>query len=78
MTNDDIPLDAARIERAARCLGRRERAVLVLSAAEGLELRAVAERLGLHPAEAERLLADALIKLDAALRREDQVWWRFW
>ena len=78
MANDRQPIDAGRIERAARCLSSREREVLVLSAGENLGLDTVADRLGLSTTEAERLLADALCKLDRALRRQERPWWRFW
>jgi DNA-directed RNA polymerase specialized sigma24 family protein len=67
-----------RIERAARCLTAREREVLVLSASENLGLETVADRLGLSLSEAQRLLADALCKLDRALERQERPWWRFW
>ena len=78
MTKDTYPINAARMRRAARCLGRRERAVLMLSAAQGLDLESVAALLGLDPAEAERLLADAIFKLGQALERDRRPWWRFW
>ncbi len=78
MDLNDRQVDPDLLARAARCLGRRERAVLVLSAAEELALEEVAERLGLDSAEAERLLASALYKLDRALRRLERPWWRFW
>ncbi|HEY5712616.1 MAG TPA: sigma factor-like helix-turn-helix DNA-binding protein [Allosphingosinicella sp.] len=78
MANDRPPIDAGRIERAARCLSPCEREVLVLSASEKLGLDAVAERLGLSAAEARRLLANALCKLDRALERQQRPWWRFW
>lgn len=78
MVNDRQPIDADRIERAARCLSPREREVLVLSASDDLGLEAVAGRLGLSTAEAQRLLADALCKLDRALERQERPWWRFW
>jgi RNA polymerase sigma factor (sigma-70 family) len=78
MVNDRQIMDADRIERAARCLSPREREVLVLSASENLGLEAVADRLGLSLSEAQRLLADALCKLDRALDRQERPWWRFW
>jgi len=78
MVNDRQPIDADRIERAARCLTARERQVLVLSASENLGLETVADRLGLSLSEAQRLLADALCKLDRALERQEGPWWRFW
>lgn len=77
MVNVRQPIDAERIERAARCLSSREREVLVLSASE-IGLETVGERLGLSIAEVERLLADALCKLDRALERQERPWWRFW
>ncbi|HEY5723795.1 MAG TPA: hypothetical protein VIT45_15900 [Allosphingosinicella sp.] len=78
MANDCAPIDAGRIERAARCLSSCEREVLLLSASEKLGLDAVADRLGLSLSEAQRLLADALCKLDRALARQERPWWRFW
>jgi DNA-directed RNA polymerase specialized sigma24 family protein len=78
MDLNQLQVDPVLLARAARCLSRRERAVLVVSASEGLALEAVAARLGLDPAEAERLLANALCKLDRALRRQQRRWWRFW
>lgn len=78
MVNDRPPLNADRLERAARCLTPREREVLVLSASGNLGLEEAADRLGLSIAEAQRLLADALCKLDRALERQKRPWWRFW
>jgi DNA-directed RNA polymerase specialized sigma24 family protein len=78
MSDNPPPIDPDRIERAARCLSRQEREILVLSASQDLRLEAVAKRLRLSPAEAARLLASALCKLDRALRRQERPWWRFW
>jgi DNA-directed RNA polymerase specialized sigma24 family protein len=78
MANEHAPVEADRFERAVHRLSRREREVLVLSASKGLGLKAVAARLGLSAAEAEKLLAAALCKLDRALQREERPWWRFW
>lgn len=78
MDMNDRQVEPDLLARAARCLSRRERAVLVMSAGEGLPLEVVAERLGLDLVEAGRLLADALLKLDRALRRLERPWWRFW
>lgn len=71
-------IDPARVERAARHLTAAQRAVLTLCAAEPGQLDTVAARLGIGVLEAERLLADALCKLDRALEREETPWWRFW
>ena len=78
MAKDRPALSVDRIGRAARCLSPRERELLVLSRPEHLGLEAAARRLGLSPAEAERLLADVLCKLDRALERQERPWWRFW
>jgi len=61
-------IDRDRVRNAARVLSPRERSVLALSAGEELDIKAVAARLGIRPAEAEAALADAIFKLDAALR----------
>ena len=76
MAKDRRPAAAGRIERAARKLRPIEREVLTLSAGEGLCNEAIGERLGISPAAAERLLAQALYKLDRALQPRKQRWWK--
>lgn len=71
-----IPLD--RLQRAVSKLRPSEREVLILSAREGLSNAEIAERLGITSGAAERLLADAIYRLDRALERQEQPWWRFW
>lgn len=61
------PPDLDRVRRAMRRLRPIERAVLTLSAGDGLSNGAVAERLGISAEAAERHLARALCKLDRAL-----------
>ena len=67
-----------RLERAVALLSALERRVLTLSAADGLDNQAIADRLGLSRRDVERLLARALVKLDCALDRDRLPWWRFW
>lgn len=67
-----------RLEQAARSLRRLEREVLILGAREKLSNAEIAERLGISPEAAARLLASALRRLDRALERQKQPWWRFW
>jgi len=67
-----------RLERAASKLRPIEREVLILSAREGLSIGEIAERIGMTPEAAERLLARALCSLDRALERQSRPWWRFW
>ena len=67
-----------RLEEAAKCLRPLEREVLILSARERLSNGEIAERLGISPDAAERLLASALRRLDRALERQERPWWRFW
>lgn len=69
---DTSPIDAARVRKAASCLSVRERAVLALSAAEDLGIKAIAERLGITLGEAESVLADAICKLDRALHGSER------
>jgi RNA polymerase sigma factor (sigma-70 family) len=78
MEKHGLSIDPDRLRRAARTLRRKELQVLVLSASEGLRNEQIAERLGIAPRTAERLLARALCKLDRALERLDRPWWRFW
>ena len=74
----DRPITPERLEKAASSLSPPEREVLVLSARERLSNEEIAVRLGLTVEAAERLLADALCKLDRALERQERPWWRFW
>ena len=72
------PSPDSRVERAAACLSPLEREVLELSAADGLDNEAIADRLGISRRRVERLLARALIKFDRAFDRDRRPWWRFW
>lgn len=78
MASDRPTLTPERLEKAARRLRPIEREVLVLSAHERLSNDQIAGRLGIAPEEAERLLAKAIWRLDRALARQEQPWWRFW
>lgn len=78
MASDRPTLTPERLEQAARSLRPAEREVLILSARERLSNDEIAERLGIAPERAERLLAGALVRLDRALERQDRPWWRFW
>ena len=78
MASDRPALTPERLEKAARSLRAIEREVLVLSARERLSNAEIAERLGITTVAAQRLLADALCKLDRALERQERPWWRFW
>ena len=78
MTKDRPELTPERLEDAAKCLRPSERQVLILSAREGLSNDEIALRLGIEPQAAERLLANALLRLDRALERQERPWWRFW
>jgi len=78
MARDRPTITPARLERAAKRLHSAEREVLVLSARERLSNAEIAERLGISPEAAERLLANALTRLDRALARQELPWWRFW
>jgi RNA polymerase sigma factor (sigma-70 family) len=78
MPSDRSELTPERLEKAVRSLRAIEREVLFLSARERLSNQEVAERLGITSEAAERLLAKALRKLDRALERQKQPWWRFW
>lgn len=72
-----IPID--RLEAALDALPEAQRRIYLLCARDGLPIAAAAERLGLEPEVAERLLADALLGLDRALLRAERPWWRrFW
>ncbi|MES2136909.1 MAG: helix-turn-helix transcriptional regulator [Pseudomonadota bacterium] len=72
------PSPDLRLERAAACLSPLERRVLELSAADGLDNEAIADRLGISRRRVERLLARALVKFDRALDSDRRPWWRFW
>ena len=78
MTKFRPELTPERLEEAAKSLGPLEREVLTLSARERLSNGEIAGRLGISPGAAERLLACALRRLDRALERQEQPWWRFW
>jgi len=78
MARDRPSLTLERLEKAATKLRPIEREVLVLSAREGLSNGEIAARLGITAEAAERLLARALSRLDRALERQEQPWWRFW
>jgi DNA-directed RNA polymerase specialized sigma24 family protein len=78
MDRNGPSIDPDRLRRAAKTLRRKELQVLILSAAEGLRNEQIAARLGITPRAAERLLAQALCKLDRALERLDRPWWLFW
>ena len=71
-----VPLD--RLERAASSLRPIEREILVLSSRERLSNDEIADRLGMTPRAAERLLARALCRLDRAIEGQRRPWWRFW
>jgi DNA-directed RNA polymerase specialized sigma24 family protein len=78
MTKDRIELTPERLAVAAKSLRPIERQVLILSARERLSNHEIALRLGMEPHAAERLLANALLRLDRALERQERPWWRFW
>jgi DNA-directed RNA polymerase specialized sigma24 family protein len=78
MANERQPVDLVRVRKAAARLRPIEREVLYLSSAEGLRNDAVGERLGITTKAAERHLANALIKLDREVERQERPWWRFW
>ena len=78
MANLRQPITPERVERVASKLGLLERQVLALSAGEHRGRDEIAERLGIPAEEADRLLAEALVKLHRALEREERPWWKFW
>jgi RNA polymerase sigma factor (sigma-70 family) len=78
MESDRPSATPERLEKAAASLRPIEREVLMLSARERLSNEDIAARLCITAEAAERLLAKALCKLDRALQRQDQPWWRFW
>lgn len=59
--------DPDRLRKAMSELRAIEREVLFLSAADGLTNRSIGELLGISAATVERILADAVRKLDRAL-----------
>jgi len=61
--------ESERMREAAAALPRTLRAVFRLHAVEGLDYAAIAERLGIDVAEVERSLAEAIVRIDAQLRR---------
>ncbi|HEX5420177.1 MAG TPA: sigma-70 region 4 domain-containing protein [Gammaproteobacteria bacterium] len=67
-----------RVRRAAAALSPLERDVLTLSAGLGLSNGDIAVRLGISERRAERLLARAVSRVDRALERPSQPWWRIW
>lgn len=78
MSNAPHKIDVERLEQAVAKLRPLEREVLILGAGEGLRNDEIAERLGISPRRAERLLAKALRELDRAVERQARPWWRFW
>lgn len=78
MSDPPHPIDPERLRKAADALRPLEREVLLLSAKEGLRNEAIAARLGITAAAAERILARALRKLGRALERQERPWWKFW
>lgn len=78
MASDRPTITLARLEKAALSLRPIEREVLVLSARERLSNDQIAARLNITPEAAERLLAEALCRLDRSLERQERPWWRFW
>jgi len=78
MPGNPRPPTLEQLERAASTLSPVEREVLVLSACERLSNDDIAARLGMTPEAADRLLARAICRFDAALGRQDRLWWRFW
>ena len=78
MTSDHLSVTPEQVEKATARLRPLEREVLFLSARERLSNDEVAARLGITTKVAERLLANALCKLDRALERQGRPWWKFW
>lgn len=70
MAHDRSRSDRDRVTKAACDLTMRQRSVLALSAGGDLDIVAVAACLGISAAEAETALADAICKLDRALRED--------
>jgi DNA-directed RNA polymerase specialized sigma24 family protein len=78
MAEDLSPITSERLEKAAARLHADECEALRLAAGEHLSAGKIAERLGISAAEAEAMVASALLGLDRALRRQARPWWRFW
>lgn len=78
MAHDRPELTPERLERAASSLKPLEREVLILSSRDHLSNCEIAERLGIAPENAERLLVGALTRLDLAIERQGRPWWRLW
>jgi RNA polymerase sigma factor (sigma-70 family) len=78
MARDRPSVTLERLEQAASSLRPIEREVLVLSARERLSSNEIAARLGITSSAVDRFLARALCKLDRALERREQPWWKFW
>ena len=68
MAHDQRLSERDRVAKAALELTPCERSVLALSAGGDLDTETVAARLGISVAEVETALADAICKLDVALR----------
>lgn len=58
---------ASRIRAAVTALPEPQALVFRLHAGEGLDYARIADRLGVSPADVERLLADALVAIDRQL-----------
>jgi RNA polymerase sigma factor (sigma-70 family) len=78
MAKDRLMLPADRLARAAAKLRPLEREVLALSAGQGLTNAQIAARLEITVHAVERVLAEALYKLDRELERQERPWWRLW
>ena len=78
MASDRPWVTPERLDQAAVGLRPLEREVLMLSARERLSNEEIGVRLGITAEAAERLLANALCKLDRTLERQERPWWRFW
>lgn len=61
--------ESKRMREATAALPRTLRAVFRLHAVDGLDYAAIGERLGIDAAEVERSLAEAIVRIDAQLRR---------
>lgn len=78
MATDRPTVTLERFEKAASKLRPVEREVLILSARDRLSTGEIAARLGLTAEAAERLLANAICKIDRALERQERSRWRLW
>lgn len=65
--DDSVEIDMREMLAALRELEPQERAVFQLCAVDGLDYPEIAERLGIGPAEVERLVASALLAIDRHL-----------